>query len=105
MLVISPWGGYIVYMSEPIPHATHSGIVKRLKRADGHLHSVIQMIESDRPCVDIAQQLHAVEKALAQAKRVLIQDHIDHCLDAALTDTDKDVRPDTSEFKTITKYL
>lgn len=92
-------------MTEPTQHATHPGIVKRLKRADGHLHSVIQMIESNRSCVDIAQQLYAVEKAISQAKRVLIQDHIDHCLDAALTDTGKDVRPDTSEFKTITKYL
>ena len=86
-------------------HATHHGIVKRLKRADGHLRSFIQMIEAGRPCVDIAQQLHAVEKAVSQAKRVLIQDHIDHCLDAALTDTEQDIRPDTSEFKTITKYL
>jgi uncharacterized protein len=92
-------------MTETIQHATHPGIVKRLKRADGHLHSVILMIESNRSCIDIAQQLHAVEKAISQAKRVLIQDHIDHCLDAALTDTDKDVRPDTSEFKAITKYL
>ena len=92
-------------MAKPTTHATHPDIIKRLNRADGHLHSVIQMIDSGRPCVDIAQQLHAVEKAISQAKRVLIQDHIDHCLDAALSETDKDARPDTSEFKTITKYL
>ena len=63
------------------------------------------MIETGRPCVDIAQQLHAVEKAISQAKRILIQDHIDHCLDAALADTSANNRPDTTEFKTITKYL
>ena len=42
------------------------------------------MIEDAQPCTDIAQQLHAVEKAIQQAKRTLIQDHIDHCLDSAL---------------------
>jgi uncharacterized protein len=105
MLVLSPRGGYKFYMTKPVQHATHSNIVKRLKRADGHLHSVIGMIEAGRPCVDIAQQLHAVEKAIAQAKRVLVQDHIDHCLDAALADAGTNSRPDTTEFKAITKYL
>jgi uncharacterized protein len=92
-------------MVKPTQHATHPDIVKRLKRADGHLHSVIKMIEGGRPCVDIAQQLHAVEKAISQAKRVFIQDHIDHCLDAALADAEADTRPNTAEFKAITKYL
>lgn len=86
-------------------HATHPDIVKRLRRADGHLHSVIAMIEGGRPCVDIAQQLHAVERAISEAKRVLIQDHIDHCLDAAIDGAENGGRLDTTEFKTITRYL
>lgn len=53
-------------------HQSHPEIVKRLKRADGHLRGVIEMIEGGRPCLDIAQQLHAVEKAIAQAKKTLI---------------------------------
>ena len=44
-------------------HQTHPDIAKRLKRAEGHLRSVIEMIEGGRPCLDISQQLHAVEKA------------------------------------------
>ncbi len=90
-------------MIKSIQHTTHHDIVKRLKRADGHLHSVIEMIESGRPCVDSAQQLYAVEKAITQAKRVLIQDHINHCLDAASADAAS--RLDTTEFKAIAKYL
>jgi Metal-sensitive transcriptional repressor len=39
------------------------------------------MIEDERACLEIAQQLHAIEKAVCQAKRTLIQDHIDHCLE------------------------
>lgn len=58
-------------------HASHPAIVKRLKRAEGHLRGVIAMIEAGRPCVDIAQQLHAVESAIAQAKKTLIGDHLE----------------------------
>ena len=92
-------------MIKHTPHATHPDIVKRLKRANGHLLSVIGMIEAERPCTDIAQQLHAVEKAITQAKRILIQDHIDHCLDAALAGSGSEGAPATAEFKAITKYL
>lgn len=86
-------------------HASHPEIVKRLKRAEGHLRSVIAMIEDQRSCIDIAQQLHAVEKAIAQAKRTLIQDHIDHCLEGVATKDDREQRRSMDEFKAITKYL
>jgi len=61
-------------------HTSHPAIIKRLNRANGHLRSIAAMIEEGRPCVDIAQQLQAVENAIASAKRALINDHIDHCL-------------------------
>jgi DNA-binding FrmR family transcriptional regulator len=90
-------------MTDLQTHATHPNIVKRLKRANGHLQSVIAMIEGNRPCTDIAQQLHAVEKAVLQAKRTLIQDHIDHCLDEAVAGTGD--ASTVADFKVITKYL
>ena len=86
-------------------HRTHTAIVKRLKRADGHLRGIVEMIEAGRPCLDIAQQLHAVEKAIAQAKRTLIQNHLDHCLDDVVGPLVKDDRRSIDEFKEITKYL
>ena len=61
-------------------HTSHPAIIKRLNRANGHLRSITAMIEEGRPCVDIAQQLQAIENAIASAKRALINDHIDHCL-------------------------
>ena len=64
-------------------HSTHPSIIKRLKRADGHLRHVISMIEDGQSCVDIAVQLQAVEKAVVAAKRTFIHDHIDHCLGPA----------------------
>lgn len=86
-------------------HESHPDIVKRLKRAEGHLKSVIAMIEVGRPCHDIAQQLHAVEKAITNAKRTLIQDHLDHCLEDAVGSLPRDQRQSIDEFKSITKYL
>ncbi|MFD2054323.1 metal-sensing transcriptional repressor [Mesorhizobium calcicola] len=89
----------------PHVHETHPEIVKRLKRADGHLRSVIDMIEAGRPCLDIAQQLHAVEKAISQAKKTLIQDHLNHCLEDVVGPLPREQRRSIDEFKDITKYL
>jgi DNA-binding FrmR family transcriptional regulator len=86
-------------------HQSHPEIIKRLKRADGHLRSVIEMVESGRSCLDIAQQLHAVEKAIGQAKKTLIQDHLDHCLDHVVGAMPRAQRRPIDEFKEIAKYL
>ncbi|GLK84085.1 metal-sensing transcriptional repressor [Ancylobacter defluvii] len=93
-------------MSEhPHIHHTHPEIVKRLKRSHGHLRTVIEMLEAGRPCLDIAQQLHAVEKAISQAKKTLIQDHLDHCLDEVVSPLPHDQRRSIDDFKDIIKYL
>jgi DNA-binding FrmR family transcriptional regulator len=86
-------------------HKTHTEIVKRLRRAEGHLRSIVEMFEAGRSCLEIAQQLHAVEKAISNAKRTLIHDHIDHCLEAAAGPMTRAQRTQLGEFKEITKYL
>jgi DNA-binding FrmR family transcriptional regulator len=86
-------------------HESHPAVVKRLKRCEGHLRSIVAMIEDGRPCNDVAQQLHAVEKAVCQAKRALIQDHIDHCLEDTVGPLSREQRKSVTEFKDITKFL
>mgnify|MGYP001792008583 FL=1 len=86
-------------------HNSHPDIIKRLKRADGHLKSIIVMLEQGRPCLDVAQQLQAVESAVANAKKVLVHDHIDHCLEHAVREGSKSADETIKEFKQITKYL
>ncbi len=88
-----------------VHHHTHADIVKRLRRAEGHLRSIITMIESGRPCLDVAQQLHAVEKAVSQAKRTFIHDHLDDCLEHSIGGLVGPQRDAIEEFKEITKYL
>jgi uncharacterized protein len=92
-------------MTGSILHATHPEIVRRLRRAEGHLRTIIGMIEAGRDCLDLAQQLHAVEKAVANAKKTLIHDHIDHCLEQAVGAIPRDARGPIDAFKEITKYL
>lgn len=87
------------------PHASHPAIVKRLKRAEGHLRSLIAMIEVERPCLELAQQLHAVEHAVGNAKRELIRDHIDHCLKVVVGAGGKGAKSALDEFKILAKYL
>lgn len=86
-------------------HSSHPDVIKRLKRANGHLNKIIAMIEEERSCVEVAQQLQAVYSAIGNAKRVFIEDHIEGCLDAEAIANAKDARENIKSFKEITKYL
>lgn len=85
-------------------HTSHSDIILRLKRAEGHLRKVISMIETQRQCLDVAQQLAAVEAAVRQAKQTFIRDHVDHCFDGMLRDGEAP-QAALAEFKEIIRYL
>lgn len=104
-------GGSVVPLYYPhkkdgkdVPHENHSAISRRLKRADGHLQTIIEMIENDRPCLLIAQQLQAVESAIESAKKALIHGHISNCLEGPLKTAGSSGRA-LKEFKLIAKYL
>jgi DNA-binding FrmR family transcriptional regulator len=82
-------------------HESHDQIVKRLKRAEGHLRR-----DDGRSCLELAQQLHAVEKAITEAERALIHDHVDNCLEvAANSGSSKPTKNVLAEFKAIARYL
>ena len=92
-------------MIAPHFHASHPATLKRLKRASGHLQTVMSMLETEKECVDVVQQLHAVERAIRAAKETLIHDHIEHCLEHAVRAKKGTSQLDLGEFKNITKYL
>jgi DNA-binding FrmR family transcriptional regulator len=92
-------------MKKSLLHQSHPDIIRRLRRAHGHLHTIIEMMETERGCLELAQQLHAVEKAVNAAKKALIHDHIDNCLETAVGPTTREQRVPVDEFKAITKYL
>jgi len=63
------------------------------------------MLEEGRGCLEIAQQLQAVEKAIENAKRTLVHDHIDHCLEHSVGEGSREADNAIREFKEIAKYL
>ncbi|WP_426407626.1 metal-sensing transcriptional repressor [Bradyrhizobium ganzhouense] len=83
----------------------HAAIARRLKRANGHLETIIEMIEEGRPCAQIAQQLQAVEKAIESAKKALIHDHVSHNLERSFNASGSKVQAALRDFKLIAKYL
>lgn len=89
----------------PDQHQNHPSIIRRLKRADGHLQAIIEMIEKGRPCVQIAQQLQAVESAIENAKKALIHDHIGQCIERPLKAAGPSGRVPLKELRLIAKYL
>ncbi|MFZ3076334.1 MAG: metal-sensing transcriptional repressor, partial [Psychrobacter glacincola] len=89
----------------PEPLSFDTAVTTRLKKANGHISSTIEVLVAGRTCLDVAQQLQAVENAIHQAKKVLIQDHLDHCLEDLLGAVDKDQQNSIEEFKEIIRYL
>jgi len=86
-------------------HASHPEIIRRLKQAHGHLASILGMFEEKRSCMELAQQLQAVESAVHNAKRTLIQDHMEHCIGDAVGHGGIDAEQALREFKALAKYL
>lgn len=59
---------------------TKERAIHRFKIAQGHIDSIIQMIEDDTYCLDIVHQSRAVQKALQKIDLLLIEDHLSHCV-------------------------
>lgn len=62
-------------------HPSREAVIKRLRRACGHLRAITTLLSTPKSTVEIAQQIRAVEAAVAQAKQQLIHDHMQHCID------------------------
>jgi len=55
-------------------------VLNRLSRAIGHLESIKKMVESGRDCSEVLIQLSAVKSAINNAGKVVLKNHIEHCL-------------------------
>jgi len=88
-------------VSHPTADSANPEIVKRLRRAIGQLNTVVAMIEGHRDCAEVAMQLQAAEKAVMQAKKAFIHEHIAHRFEPGDTVS----RQALSELHEISKYL
>ncbi len=86
-------------------NTTDKDLMNRLKRAHGHLATIIKMIEEDRNGLDIAQQMQAVISALEGAKTALVTDHIEHHLEEVVGPLTRETRDKLAELGKLAKYL
>ena len=61
-------------------HTQTKAVLNRLSRAIGHLESVKRMVEDGRDCTEVLVQLAAVRSALSSTARVILKDHLEHCV-------------------------
>lgn len=69
-------------------HQNTKAVINRLSRAIGHLESVKKMVEDGRDCSDVLIQLAAVRSALNNTGKVILKDHIQHCIVEAIEEKD-----------------
>ena len=71
-------------------HTQTKAVINRLSRAIGHLESVKRMVEDGRDCTEVLVQLAAVRSALNSTAKVILKDHLEHCItDASANDADQ----------------
>ena len=70
-------------------HEQTEAVVRRLARAIGHLQAVKRMVEEGRDCADVLTQLAAVKSAINNVGKVILQDHLEHCIVEAIQQGDR----------------
>ena len=68
------------------PHTQTKAVLNRLSRAIGHLESVKRMVEDGRDCTEVLVQIAAVRSALSSTAKVILKDHLEHCISEAGSD-------------------
>lgn len=61
-----------------------SALLNRLKTARGHLDAVVRMVEDDTYCPEVMKQLSAVQGSLERASRLVLRNHLETCVAAAM---------------------
>lgn len=69
-------------------HENTQAVLNRLSRAIGHLESVRKMVENGRDCSEVLIQIAAVRAAITNIGKVILQDHIQHCIVDAVEEGD-----------------
>lgn len=66
-------------------------LINRLARIEGHVHGIRTMIQQNQPCPDVLLQIAAVRGAMDRVARLILDDHISHCISHAAETGDIEV--------------
>jgi DNA-binding FrmR family transcriptional regulator len=79
------------HMSEHIHHHSETkNVLNRLSRAAGHLEAIKKMVEEGRDCGDVLIQLAAVRSAINSIGKIVLADHMEHCIADAIESGDRE---------------
>ena len=71
-------------------HAATASVKRRLKNIIGHTQGILNMVEEGRDCSDVLIQLSAISSSIKKLRRVVLKDHIEHCIYDAVKYNDRD---------------
>lgn len=71
-------------------HTSTKAVLNRLSRAIGHMESIKRMVEEGRDCTEVLVQLSAVKAAINNTGKIILEDHIEHCIVDAVEHGDRD---------------
>lgn len=84
-------------------HEHTKAVLNRLSRAIGHLQSVRNMVEEGRDCSEVLIQIAAVRSAIDNTGKLILQDHLKHCIVDAAAEGDQQAIDDLCQA--IDKYM
>lgn len=70
-------------------HTQTKAVLNRMARLIGHMQSVRRMVEEGRDCSEVLLQLSAVDAALKNVGKIILKDHMEHCIFDAVQDNDR----------------
>ncbi len=70
-------------------HTQTKAVLNRMARLIGHLEAIKRMIEDGRDCTEVLIQLSAVDAAIKGVSRIILKDHMEHCIIDAINEGDK----------------
>lgn len=84
-------------------HANTKAVLNRMNRAIGHMEAVRNMIEDGRDCSEVLVQIAAVRSAINNIGKIILEDHINHCVVDAIETGDEQVLKDLNDA--ISKFI
>ena len=70
----------------------HEDALRRLKNAEGHLRGIQRMLEEETYCIDVIQQIQAVQAALNKVTTMILEEHLSSCVITAIKGEDPQER-------------
>ena len=84
-------------------HPSHENQLVRLKKVEGQIRGIQTMIEEQRYCMDILSQIRAVTGALRKIESGILERHLQHCVNDAITS--KNTKETAAKIKEITRLF